>query len=380
MSDDSFWEKPQGAAIFKHAVLKAYAPTFASKTGSRWGNGHVAIVDGYAGPGAYEDGSPGSPEQILDVATSVTAKRVVHPYFVEERKAHFDKLVALVEGSAAKGLATPLYGRCTDHLPRILTETQDMPLFVFIDPYGLGIPFDQLVSDVLGRKTANGAPVEVLVNFVRAAAYRTGGKVDIQSSSPTQLAAGAGSVARMNEAMGGDWWHPLYEEHVTKGGDGVRFAVEVRREYSNRVITAAGSKWGCYTAEVRDTPNGAVIYDLLLFTGHPQGAWFFNDAVSLARGVFREDYEGKQASFQLAFDEETFWQAAIEKNLTALAEEGKPVKVLYRMNDVYGSTLGEARGKHVKDAAKALAKRGAIACDTKKEPHQLVVAPAGTPL
>ena len=67
MSDENFWDHPQGAAVFKHAVLRAYAPTFASKTGHFYGEGHVGIVDGYAGPGAYDDGSPGSPEEIVDL-------------------------------------------------------------------------------------------------------------------------------------------------------------------------------------------------------------------------------------------------------------------------------------------------------------------------
>jgi hypothetical protein len=113
LSDENCWEAPQAAAVLKHAVLRAYAPTFTSKTGRFYGDGHVAIVDGYAGPGAYDDGTPGSPNQILRMAEEITERRKVHAYFVEERKSYYDKLKALVDTSSAAGLAMPLHGKCS---------------------------------------------------------------------------------------------------------------------------------------------------------------------------------------------------------------------------------------------------------------------------
>ena len=72
-----FWDEPQGAAIFKHAVLGRYLPTYASKTGSRSAGGRVGILDGYAGKGWYDDGTPGSPALALDTVTRLGARRDV---------------------------------------------------------------------------------------------------------------------------------------------------------------------------------------------------------------------------------------------------------------------------------------------------------------
>lgn len=369
MGDDSFWDHPQGAAIFKHAILRAYAPTFASKTGRFYGEGHVAIVDGYAGPGAYDDGSPGSPDQILKMADEITAKRKVHPYFVEENRSYFAKLKALVDKSSAAGLAKPLLGKCSDHLPAILAETAAMPLFVFIDPYGLGIPFDQMVGDLMGRNNGK-PPTEVLFNFVRSSAYRTGGKLNTKSDSPTQHAASAGSIERMNEALGGDWWQALHAKHA----DGIDFAVAVRDEYVRRVMAAAGPGWRSYVVEVADIPNGATIYDLVLFTQHAQGAWYFNDAVSLAHAVFDQHHDGFIPQLRLEIQYDDSWERGIADNLLKLTAVHARVPVVDHLEAVYGQYLGIARGRHVRAAVTSLVKQGKVACEMKDEDnHALVV-------
>src|SRR5207302_9840397 len=44
-----FFDEPQGAAIFKHAVLSDYIPVFTRKVGSRSAGGRVNYLDGFAG-------------------------------------------------------------------------------------------------------------------------------------------------------------------------------------------------------------------------------------------------------------------------------------------------------------------------------------------
>lgn len=79
-----FWDEAQGAAVFKHAVLKQYAPIFANKVGKFSDAHRVEIVDGYAGQGRYDNGDPGSPAVFLETAETLKDNRLVHCTFIEE--------------------------------------------------------------------------------------------------------------------------------------------------------------------------------------------------------------------------------------------------------------------------------------------------------
>ncbi len=50
-----FFESKRAAAVLKHAILSGYVSPFAVKTGSTSVDHRVAIVDGYAGAGRYDD-------------------------------------------------------------------------------------------------------------------------------------------------------------------------------------------------------------------------------------------------------------------------------------------------------------------------------------
>ena len=52
----NFHKTKKSAAVLKHAIIDQYATPFASKTGTTSLDHRVAFIDGYAGPGRYEDG------------------------------------------------------------------------------------------------------------------------------------------------------------------------------------------------------------------------------------------------------------------------------------------------------------------------------------
>jgi len=363
-----FWDEPQGAAIFKHATLKGYASTYASKTG-KFSTGHrVALVDCYAGQGWYDDESPASPALLLQTAEEL-GKRDVHCWFVEADPGTHRTLKARVAKSGAAGSATVLEGDIADHLPTILGQIGKQPLLVFIDPFGIGLPFEQLIGLLARDKGGSDrSPTEVLLTFVHAGVHRQGPKLRLLTdpiASESQRRNAEATIRRLDQNLGGDWWHDIV--------DAPDFVARVRREYLNRVLAAAGVQWNCISVPVADSRGGRSIYEMVLFTRHPQGLWFFNDAVSLARRVF-EDHVDPDRPLTL-FEPEEEWVAIIKANLKRLLSKGQPLRVIDHIDDVFGETLGYARGKHVKEAAKHLAAEGFNAGSVKVDPHKLVVVP-----
>lgn len=145
-----FFESKRAAAVLKHAILDGYVVPFASKTGSASRGKRVVIMDGYAGAGRYEDGKPGSPSLIADAARKLP-DRAIECYFVEKDPPTLERLreVLAVEGAGIKWEAWE--GTAEQHLDEVLTRADGVPLFLFLDPYGLGPAFDK-IAEIFGRR------------------------------------------------------------------------------------------------------------------------------------------------------------------------------------------------------------------------------------
>ncbi len=81
-SNEGFFARKQAAAVLKHGILSRYPTIFASMAGR--GEAEVVLYDAYAGPGKYEDGSPGSPLLLVETAIRTASFRKVRLCFSEE--------------------------------------------------------------------------------------------------------------------------------------------------------------------------------------------------------------------------------------------------------------------------------------------------------
>lgn len=93
-------------------------------------------------------------------------------------------------------------------LSQVIAAAAGLPLFLFLDPCGLGIPFSVLVQALTGPRAATWPPTEVLLNFSLEAVRRIAGHVS--SATPNEK-----TMARLDEALGGDWWRVLVRRGVS---------------------------------------------------------------------------------------------------------------------------------------------------------------------
>jgi hypothetical protein len=145
---DDYWAEQNLPSAFKHTLLDKYVPQFAGMTGSRSTEKRVVFLDGYAGRGRYEDGTPGSAERIMKIAYHqfATANLAWTCYFVEQDDESAAALDAVVAEYVANGVdARAHHGGVEDILDEVLTAADGLPLCLFLDPTGLGLPYDVLV-------------------------------------------------------------------------------------------------------------------------------------------------------------------------------------------------------------------------------------------
>ena len=188
----TFHKTKKSAAVLKHAIIDQYASPFASKTGKWSIDNRVAFIDGYAGPGRYEDGEEGSGAMLLRKAHELAVyPRKLELHFVEDNADTVAQLRKVVAAEGADVTTTITDGDMSKHLPALLESVKGVPLFVYLDPCGLIIPLDE-VARIFKRPSGLGAPAtEVLINL--SASLRRFAGI-LTSAKPVE-----GSLRRMDE-------------------------------------------------------------------------------------------------------------------------------------------------------------------------------------
>lgn len=130
----------------KHKILRTYLDAWLPILGAgRYAHQHLVLIDGFAGPGRYSGGEPGSPLIMLSAYLDhpATLDATAHFFFIEEDHKRCDHL----RGEIAKLTLPPkvhveiIEGSFVEEFPVLIERlTKDFgelpPTFAFIDPFG----------------------------------------------------------------------------------------------------------------------------------------------------------------------------------------------------------------------------------------------------
>jgi three-Cys-motif partner protein len=152
----------------KHEILKRYLQAWFPIM-SKW-NGRILYIDGFAGPGEYSKGEPGSPLIAIDVAKEHRLKlnsELVF-WFIEAREDRCEHLKELlgrielpdnikyeVECSKFDESLTSLFDKLDEQGKRVA------PTFAFIDPFGYSDTPFSVIERIMKNKRC-----EVLITFM----------------------------------------------------------------------------------------------------------------------------------------------------------------------------------------------------------------------
>ena len=373
----NYWEDKALPALLKHEIIRRYVPKFIGLLTST--HPKIVLLDGYAGMGRYLNGDIGSAIQILEIAKNIATSRnkKVDVYLNERDPETFARLKLEIANYADQsGLTIHLTdGDVAVELEGIITAAAGLPLFIFLDPCGLGLPFE-LLNRVLGKlRPASGltnVPTEILLNFSAEAVRRIGGLVGQPESNQTAL-------SRLDETVGGDWWRHFYDGSLEKE----EAEIQVVKGYIHRLAAAAQMKM--YAVPAKRELNHRPVYYLVFGTRSSFGSWFFGDSVARASRTWREAAESRAEGDQMSLEgivltpeeqNQTLEDEAtevIEQNLLTLLERHGNFVVGKYPEEVFGNYFGLVTEKIVKRAIKELKKKGLTSATGVGDPNRLEV-------
>ncbi|MDE1674333.1 three-Cys-motif partner protein TcmP [Nocardia gipuzkoensis] len=372
---NNFHKTKKSAAVLKHAIIDQYATPFASKTGKTSLDHRVAFIDGYAGPGRYEDGREGSGAMLLRKAREMASfPRRVELHFVEKKTEFADQLREVAAEEGAGVTYTIDDGDISSHLPELLKSAEGIPLFTYLDPCGLIIPLDEVAS-IFDRPSGPGAPAtEVLINLT-AHLRRFGGM--LHSDNAVEA-----SLKRIDGVCGGEWWRQAWlEKCPTKDApEDAKTAAEeaVVAGYAERLRSRAGGA-GTWIIDVRPRADRKPLYYLIFATRYIDGLLTFGESASLGQQAWRK-YLAEVAAEDTLFGADNAWEAewkeqekilktqwidTIAERLTRELAKGEPFRIIDRPADVLGDLAGVARTLHFRAAIKKVLVDGKTTTDPK---------------
>ncbi|MET9913563.1 three-Cys-motif partner protein TcmP [Streptomyces sp. NPDC006476] len=355
----AYWAERALPSVFKHNLLGRYIPQFGGMTGSR--DKQVVYLDGYAGEGRYENGDSGSAEIAMKVASKHRSQHQLHwtCFFTEADAKSVAKLEQVADIYRRQGVdARVHHGDVDGVLRQVVSTAVGKPLFLFLDPCGLVLPYERLVGTLAARRRAgNWPPTEFLMNFSMDAVRRLGGN----ARSAKGLEA---SSLRFDQVMGGRWWREYFPAEREWDPDA---AEKVAVAYAQRLGAATGML-------VRSVPvfraphHRGAVYHLVFGTWRQHGLWVFGDTVARARDAWWQEVELADeahdpntlftAASLLRPDPKEVTEAAIPviaKNLEQLLAQGRrPFRLVDHTLNVFGDYYGQVTEPAVRAAVKKL--------------------------
>lgn len=256
----AIWDAPEHT-LAKIAILRAYLQAWFKILGNKVPR-DMLYIDGFAGPGSYDNGSDGSPIVAIKAAADARNSsggqwkaKTIRMVFVESDAARFDLLKSKVASyHQPPGMTVQcINDEFASAFGVIKRQHQDafvssLPLFAFLDPFGVkGVPF-RCLKEILFSETSE---VFMLLDTHGMERVRTAGEK-------------AGYEKILDEVFGGAVWR-----EISFTGDTRLNCRKILDAYRRQLVSSAGAKF-TFPFEMRKT-NGNVSYHLLFATKHVKG-------------------------------------------------------------------------------------------------------------
>jgi len=270
-TSSSFFKGKRPWSIIKDQVLGSYMTPYLSKVGKL--NRRIILIDAFAGPGKFDDGTAGSPLIICQAAEKHAAGNYL-AIFVNRETAHHEKLAYVLSSFIEKHTVIPILGTAADLLTRVRQVLGDQTVFLYLDPFGLkGCEF-ATIEPFLRRQ--NEYSTEVVINLSVPIMHRLAARKAITGGGPVPARVRS-FHQRLSRVLGGDYWQSiLWDDSKTPEEK----TDEVMAKYRDRLTEFGLSYSG--SCPVREKTGGRVKYYITFCSRHSHAMLLMNDVMCTA--------------------------------------------------------------------------------------------------
>lgn len=268
-SGDDFFEGKRLWSKIKDEVLEKYMPPYLAKVNKR--GQPILLIDGYAGPGVFEDGSRGSPLIICEQAEKWIRGKYRALLINRERKYH-DKLSKEIQKRGWSNSAEARLGDTQLVLREIPKTLKGQTVFLYLDPFGpTGCDFN-LLAPFLHRDPK--FSTEILLTMNMPGIHRLAAR-NVNEAGREDEEAIRNNRLHLTRTFGGDYWKDILSQDI----DAEKRELQLIEAYQKKLAESFSYTGSC---PVREGTGKRIKYFIVFASHHMDALILLNDIMANA--------------------------------------------------------------------------------------------------
>lgn len=247
----------------KDSILGSYLPPYLKKVSKL--NKTIFIIDGFAGPGKFEDGSIGSPLMICEIAKEHLGNNFKAILVNKEKKYH-NQLTNSVKDFIDAGCVHTINGTAEDLLLKLKNTLRDESILVYLDQFGIsGFKFESLLPYLSRQQKYS---TELVLNISVPVIHRLSAK----NHGITQDKSIINRRNVLTEVFGGGYWmNHLFNDNLDANEQIEKLMYDYKKLLKN-YLSYVG-----YCPVYERGERSKLKYYIFFASRHPDAALLLND-------------------------------------------------------------------------------------------------------
>ncbi len=277
-SSDDFFEGKRLWSKIKDEVLEKYMTPYLAKVNTR--GQPILLIDGYAGPGIFEDGTRGSPLIMCEKAEE-RAKGNYHAIFINNKRKYHDNLYREIHQRGWSNSAEPRLGDTQLVLQELPKTLKSQTVLLYLDPFGpTGCDFN-LLAPFLYRSPK--FSTEILLTMNMPGMHRLAARHVDEVGREDEEAIRA-NRQKLTKVFGGDYWKDILWQDI----DAEKREIQLIEAYQKKLAEHLPYTRSC---PVRERTDKRIKYFIVFASHHRDALVLLNDIMVNAyfAGMYQAD-------------------------------------------------------------------------------------------
>lgn len=252
----------------------------------------ILLIDGYAGPGVFEDGTAGSPIFMCQAADKF-AKGNWEAIFINKETKYHNKLTQAIQQDGWSGSVKTVLGDTTQLLQKFPAQFNSKSVFLYLDPFGpTGCNF-ALLKPFLERNPK--FSTEIILTMNMPGMHRLATRKAVKDGRQDEQMI-RDFHQQLTDVFGGEYWKGILWQDI----DAEKRELQLIEAYQAKLAQYLRFTRSC---PVRERSNGRIKYFIVFASHHSDALVLLNDF--MAKAYFARMHA---ADFGAGLWEDTDWR------------------------------------------------------------------------